>query len=90
LHCATGAGAYSASTSATTGISAALDLTYLDGTAITTGVTGGVQAGVTEQLKITIVPDDNTAIQANGKLVYSSVIACEVMYRHKLLHALSV
>jgi hypothetical protein len=54
---------------ATTGISAALDLTYIDGTAITTGVSGGVQAGVTEQLKLAIVPADSTAKQANGKLI---------------------
>jgi hypothetical protein len=54
---------------ATTGITAALGLTYIDGTAITTGVSGGVQAGVTEQLKLAIVPVDSTAKQANGKLI---------------------
>jgi hypothetical protein len=54
---------------ATTGISAALDLTSIDGTAITTGVSGGVQAGVTEQLKLAIVAVDSTAKQANGKLI---------------------
>jgi hypothetical protein len=69
LHCATGAGAYSTSTTATTGISGALDLAYADSSIITTGVTGGVQAGVAEQLKLTIVPDNNAAIQANGKFV---------------------
>jgi hypothetical protein len=56
-------------------------LTYADNSVITTGVTGGVQAGVAEQLKLMIVPNDNAAIQANGKqLIFSSDIACEVMY----------
>jgi hypothetical protein len=73
---------------ATTGISGAIDLTYADSSIITTGVTGGVQAGVTEQLKLTIVPDTNAAILANGKqLIYSIVTVCGVMYRYRLLHA---
>jgi hypothetical protein len=55
-------------------------LTYIDSSIITTGVTGGVQAGVTKQLKVTIIPVNNAAIQANGKLIICSYYCYSLMY----------
>jgi hypothetical protein len=75
---------------ATTGISGALDLTYADSSIITTGVTGGVQAGVTKQLKVTVIPVNTAAVQANGKLIIICTCCCySWMYSSNCVHIYS-